>query len=92
MQESPLETKLSSTFPSPPSHYKLFTEENLLAFKEKRYDDICDKNDSNVSDTKNTCNIKLERFFTPPKKPTKGFYRCFHEQWKVMQKVCFSKF
>ncbi|EMR08222.2 hypothetical protein PNEG_03391 [Pneumocystis murina B123] len=83
MQDSALETELSSTFPPPPRHYKLFTKENLDAFKEKKYDFIRDLDNLGVYDATNTCSPKLERFFTPPKAPTKGFYRCFHEQWKI---------
>lgn len=67
MQEPTLETELSSTFPPPPQHYKLFTEENMLAFKEKRYDAIRDTIHTSVYDKTNT----------------DGYYQCFHERWKV---------
>ncbi|QSL67019.1 hypothetical protein MERGE_001406 [Pneumocystis wakefieldiae] len=83
MHDPESETELSSTFPPPPRHYKLFTKENLEAFKEKKYDSICDLRDPDVGDAADTCGPKLERFFTPPKAPTKGSYRCFHEKWKI---------
>ncbi|CCJ31103.1 unnamed protein product [Pneumocystis jirovecii] len=83
MQDQSLETELSSTFPLPPQHYKLFTDHNLLAFKENQYDAIRDVDHSDMPDTVNTSGPILARFFTPPKVPTEGFYQCFHERWKI---------
>ncbi|KAG5519451.1 hypothetical protein PMAC_002078 [Pneumocystis sp. 'macacae'] len=83
MQDQPLETELSSTFPPPPQHYKLFTDDNLLAFKENRYDAIRDINHPNIPDVGNTNGSILAKFFIPPKIPTEGSYQCFHERWKI---------
>ncbi|KAG4305253.1 hypothetical protein PORY_001423 [Pneumocystis oryctolagi] len=87
MQDLPLETELSSTFPPPPQHYKLFTDENLLAFKENKYDAIRNVDHSNIHNEENICDPGLAGFFTPPKAPTEGFYQCFHERWKVSEEL-----
>ncbi|KAG5438855.1 hypothetical protein PCK2_000920 [Pneumocystis canis] len=83
MEDSQLETKLSSTFPPPPPHYKLFTEENLRAFETSQHDEIRDTCFSDISGEANIRDPALARFFTPPKIPTKGSYQCFNERWMI---------
>ncbi|KAG5438512.1 hypothetical protein PCANB_002616 [Pneumocystis canis] len=81
--DSQLETELSSTFPPPPQHYKLFTDENLRAFETNQYGEIRDTCFSDISGAANIQDSTLAMFFTPPKIPTKGSYQCFHEYWKI---------
>ncbi|KAG4301063.1 hypothetical protein PCK1_002762 [Pneumocystis canis] len=82
-RDSQLETELSSTFPPPPQHYKLFTDENLRAFETNQYGKIRDTCFSDISGAANIQDSTLAMFFTPPKIPTKGSYQCFHEYWKI---------